>query len=244
MSAHVGTESPSSVSPFPQLTRRQEAYARAVATGMSYAEAFRQAGCVASTAGGMSNQISVLNRTPHVRARIAQLRILADQETVSTIAERMRWLRLIVQAEQEELSRLVADPCGNCWTDDLIAQAYVAHFAPTEFHDDRPPLPDPKKPRVDCPHCLGVGIQRVVLTPTDELSPAARALFKGVKQNSKGEIEIEMHDQLAAADMLNKLQSAYVTRSMNLNANVAVQIPTTSTPEEAMKLFAAFEGPP
>jgi phage terminase small subunit len=225
--------------PIPLLTRRQENYARCVAMGMSYAEAFRQAGCVASTYGSMSQQIQGLNKTLHVRQRIAELRERADAQTVSTIAERMLWLRLIVTADPEELSRVVHDPCGNCWPDVEIASAYAAHFAPCEL-GNRPALPDSTKPRIDCPHCMGAGTTRVVLTPTDELSPAARALFKGAKQNEKGVIEIQMHDQMAAAEMLNKLQSAYVTRSLNLNANVAVHAAREVKPEDLAGLLESF----
>jgi hypothetical protein len=222
------------------LTRRQEAYARCVALGLSYAEAFRQAGCVASTSGSQSAQIAALNRTPHVRARITELRGKADEETVSTIAERMAWLRLIVQANPEELTRVVRDPCDLCWPEAEVARAFAAHFMPCEFVEERPELPDTKRPRHDCERCRGSGFARVVLTPTDELSPAGRALFKGASQNEKGVIEIETHDQMAAAEMLNKLQSAYVTRSLNLNANVAVHAARDATPEDALKLFDAF----
>jgi len=109
--------------PMPKpLSRRMENYARCVAAGMSYAEAFRQAGCVASTAGSMSRQIGDMNRDPRVRARIAALRVKADEATVSTIAERMAWLRLIVTADPEELSRVVCDPCDLCWPDAEIAR--------------------------------------------------------------------------------------------------------------------------
>jgi|SRR5579863_356027 len=237
---------PAPLPPIPLLTRRQESYARCVASGMSYAEAFRQAGLVATTAGSRASQIQILNRTPHVRQRIAELRIRADQEIVSTIAERMAWLRLIIQADPEELSRVVHEPCGSCWPDAEIARAYSAHYAANPFNPDepRPAPPDSTKPRHDCPHCGGSGHSRVVITPTEELSPAARALFKGAKQNEKGVIEIQMHDQLAAADMLNKLQSAYVTRSLNLNANVAVHAARDADPSEALKLFDAFGGQP
>lgn len=224
----------------PSLTRRQEAYARCVAAGMSYAEAFRQAGCVASTSGSQSAQIAVLNRTPHVRARINELRARADEETVSTIAERMAWLRLIVQANPDELTRVLRSPCDLCWPEAEVARAYVAHFTPSPFAEERPELPDIKRPRHDCARCHGSGFASVVLTPTDELSPAGRALFKGAKQNEKGAIEIQMHDQVAAADMLNKLQSAYVTRSLNLNANVAVHAAREVRPEDLAGLLESF----
>jgi hypothetical protein len=213
-----------------------------VATGMSYAEAFRQAGCVASTAGSMSGQIQCLNRDPRVKARIAELKPAIDAETVSTIAERMAWLRLIIQANPDELSRVVCEPCDLCWPDARIAEAYTAYFTPHPFgaKDEPRELPDTKRPRSDCERCHGSGHMRVVLTPTAELSPAGRALFKGAMQNDKGVIEIETHDQMAAAEMLNKLQSAYVTRSLNLNANVAVHAARDAKPEDALRLFDAF----
>jgi phage terminase small subunit len=243
MDAPVTTVAAPALPPMPpSLTRRQENYARCVAAGMSYGEAFRQAGCVASTAGSRASQIAGFNRHPDVRARIIELRKLADQETVSTIAERMSWLRLIVTADPEELTRVVRDPCDLCWPDAEIARAYAAHFAPTPFDPERPrdALPDTTKPRHGCQRCLGEGSARVVLTPTEDWSPGARALFKGAKQNEKGVIEIQTHDQLAAAEMLNKLQSAYVTRSLNLNANVAVHAARDASPEDALKLFDAF----
>ncbi len=231
---------PPPLPPIPLLTRRQEAYARNVAVGMSYAEAFRQAGLNASSNLSMGNQIQELNRTAHVRARIAELRSNATERAASTVAERMAWLRLIVTADPNELTRTSIEPCDICWTDKDIAAAYAAHFAADHPFGERPSLPNTKLPRHDCKHCKGAGFTRVVITPTDQLSPEGRALYKGAKQNAKGEIEIQMHDQLAAAEMLNKLQSAYVTRSLNLNANVAVQAARDAAPEDALKLFEAF----
>lgn len=232
---------PATLPPPRPLTRRQENFARCVASGMSYAEAFRQAGCVASTAGSQSRQIQELKREPRVQVRIAELRVRADQEVVSTIAERMAWLKLIVSADPAEISRVVVVPCDLCWPEAEIATAFATYFTVSPFNEGEPRvLPDMTKPRHACQRCHGDGFGRVVLTPTDELTPAARALFKGAKQNEKGVIEIAMHDQVAAAEMLNKLQSAYVTRSLNLNANVAVHAARDASPEDAMRLFDAF----
>jgi hypothetical protein len=224
----------------PNLTRRQENYARCVASGLSYAEAFRQAGGVASTAASASSQIQILNRTPHVRARIIELRGKADEETVDNLKERMAWLRLIISADPAELSRIVTKPCGECWPDPMIAERYAAHFAPCPLLEERPALPDVQRPRHDCTGCEGAGIQRVVLTPTDELSPAGRALFMGASQDADGIIEIKTRDQGAAADMLNKLNSAYVQRSLNMNINASVQAARDVTAGDAARLFEAF----
>jgi hypothetical protein len=225
-----------------QLTERQERYARCVAAGMSFAEAFRTGGLKASTAGSQSRQIGDLNRNPLVVARIRELKIAADDDTVQALSERMAWLRLIISADPRELSRVVHNPCGNCWTDITLAEAITAHYAMHEF-GERPALPDETRPNPRCKHCEGDGVQRVVLTPTDELSPAGRALFKGAEQNEKGVIKIYMQDQLAAADMLNKLQSLYVTKSLNMNVNASVHAARDSRPEDALRLFEAFDAP-
>jgi hypothetical protein len=222
------------------LSQRMENYARCVGAGMSYAEAFRQSGCVASSTGSMSRQIGDMNRDPRVRARINELRSSANAEVVSTYAERMTWLRMIVMADPNELTRVVRDPCDLCWPEAEIAKSFVAHFTPSPFVSERPALPDTQKPRHDCVRCRGDGVSRVVLTPTDELSPEGRALFKGATQDKDGAIKVQMHDQAVAADMLNRMQSAYVTRSLNINANVAVQPARDASPEDALKLFESF----
>src|ERR1700691_2538178 len=98
---HVASPAlPVPLPPLPaNLTRRQENYARCVAAGMSYAEAFRQAGLVASTAGSQAQQIGSLNRHAGVRARIIELKPRADAEAISSVAERLAWLRLIINAK-------------------------------------------------------------------------------------------------------------------------------------------------
>jgi DNA-binding CsgD family transcriptional regulator len=237
------TAAPSVPAPLaPALTRRQENYARCVAHGMSYAEAFRQAGLVASTIGSQGAQISELNRNAKVVARINHLRALADTATESTLAERMAWLRLIISADPRELTRIVTVPCGACWSPLLIAEHWLAHFREETFHPDepRPDAPEPHKPRRDCDSCQGVGIQRVIVTPTDELSPSGRALFMGASQDEKGVIKVQMQDQQKAADMLNKMQSAYVQRTMNLNVNASVHAAKDAAPADVERLFEAF----
>jgi hypothetical protein len=225
------------------LTWRQEGYARCVAAGMSYSEAFRLGGCVATSPGSKSRQIADLNRHPGVTARIRELSEAADQDTVKALNDRMHWLRLIISARPEELTRIRVDACSFCWTDDAIARAVSEHYAGHPF-GERPPLPDETKPNDRCDHCKGDGIARVVLTPTDELSPAGRALFKGAMQDDKGVIKLYMQDQLAAADMLNKLQALYITKSLNLNLNATVPAARDVSTEDMGRLFSAFDSPP
>lgn len=77
-------------------------------------------------------------------------------------------------------------------------------------------------------------MRRVVVTPTDELSPAARMLLRSVRQKASGEIEIRMHDQLVASDQLNRMQGSYAPdRSLGLTAHVNVDFATMTLEQQA-----------
>lgn len=244
MDALTNTTAGPPAPPVPKaLTKRQENYARCVASGMSYGEAFREAGLVASTQGSRSAQIAILNRTAHVMARIHELRSRNDAVIEMTYAEKTTWLRLVIMADPAELERLVIDPCDICWSDQTLAEAMQAYYIPAgPFSVDelRPAMPDSTKPRDGCVHCRGSGVERYVHTPTDELSPAGRALYKGLTVDAQGRIRVLMRDQDAALDMLNRMHSSYVTRSLNINANMAVHAARDANPADALRLFDAF----
>lgn len=222
------------------LTERQEKFARALAQGVSYAEAWRVCGFTASSPGGRSKMIHDLAYHPGVKARVVELRKLADAEPIASIAERIAWLRLIVSADPAELSRVEYVPCDLCWPDARIAEMYARHFEPGPFDEERPALCDTKLPRIGCERCEGHGVKMSVVTPTELLSPAGRALFNGTKLDKQGNIIVLMKDQLAASDQLNKLQSAYVTKSLNINANMNVPPAKDASPVDALRLFDAF----
>lgn len=87
-----------------------------------------------------------------------------------------QWL-MIASADPSELVKVKAVPCGSCW----------------EELEDTAGLPvNPA-----CKRCDGEGHKRVSVTPTSELSPAARRLYAGAKQSKEG-IEVKMHDQISA----------------------------------------------
>lgn len=66
-----------------------------------------------------------------------------------------------------------------------------------------------RDPSPECPHCMGEGFVRVAPCDTTKLSPQALKLLKGVKQKADGSIEILMHDQMQARDMIIKMLGAY-----------------------------------
>lgn len=214
------------------LTKKQERFAQRLAASGNATESYRQTyRRLGSSAVALRQRAFVLAHTLAVAARVRQL--LADAAGDATIAARARMARLqaIVEADPAELVRIVAEPCKDCWP------AATASGAPSPSHDsgsNGAPLHGLQDaPRADCPSCRGHGARRVVVAPTDELSPAARMLLKGVRQKSTGEIEIRMHDQLAASDQLNRMQGAYAPdRSVGLTAHVNVDFARMSREEQ------------
>ena len=95
-------------------------------------------------------------------------------------------------------------------------------------------------PREDCTTCHGYGAQRLVITPTDQLSSAARRLIKGVKQKSDGSIEVQLHDAIAASDQLNRMQSVYVEKSLSISATVNMPALKDMTTEAALDFLESI----
>lgn len=58
-------------------------------------------------------------------------------------------------------------------------------------------------PNPDCPECFGEGVDRPVFKDTRLASPAARALYAGVKITKDG-MEVKMHSQLTALELIGK----------------------------------------
>lgn len=65
-----------------------------------------------------------------------------------------------------------------------------------------------KKPNPNCPSCAGAGQGRAVINDTRTLSPAARALYAGVKEGKDG-VEVKIHDKLTAGDKLFRHMGLY-----------------------------------
>jgi len=212
---------------------RQERFAQSVAGGSSYCAAYRDAGY--SHHDGNASRLAAV---PLVAARIRQLRTAAAEGRVQSIAARMDLLELIAHADPSELTRVVTDPCGECWDDHALAEAMGRALADPTLEQ-----PNVDKPRHDCERCRGRGVQRVVLTPTDELSAAGRALFVSAKQDKDGCITIQTRDQQAAIAELNRMQDGSLAASRSLNANVHmgfIRPATEFDPARLEELFASF----
>ncbi len=78
-----------------------------------------------------------------------------------------------------------------------------------------------RAPHPDCPECSGMGEGRNIIKDTRHYSPAAVALFAGVKETKDG-IEVKIHDQMRARDTLAKIRKLYEdTAAVTLNVDPA-----------------------
>jgi hypothetical protein len=212
---------------------RHEAYAQAVADGASYADAYRLAGYVENN-GNAYKPASI----PLVAVRIRMLKQAAAERRVQSIAARMDLLDAIIHTDTSEVARVVSTPCPGCWSDAAIADAMGRACAAGTA------LPNTNKPQPDCPACRGT--HRIYdITPTDELSAAGRAIFRGVKLTANG-LEPVFADRQAAIAELNKMQpnALAASRTMNANLNLNSFIPAAREPvsiEELNRLLESFK---
>jgi len=65
-----------------------------------------------------------------------------------------------------------------------------------------------REPHSDCPECFGIGIGETIIKDTRRLSPAAQALYAGVKEGKEG-LQVLMHSQEKARETLAKIYRMY-----------------------------------
>ena len=220
----------------PLQNPRYELFAVRVAAGSSYKDAYSEAFPNPTTSA--RHNASRLARDISVRARIQALTRAAAASTQHLIVERLQQLADIASADPSELARVVISPCKFCWptgpTGDMVLAAALDDAAAANA-----PMPDTNQPRGSCDLCGGHGVQRVELTPTDELSGQARRLMKSCRQKADGSVEVTTHDALAAMRLHAELSGWLVTQNANLNINANAPL-ATPAPVSADDVLSAF----
>lgn len=237
------------------LTPQQERFAQLCTELVNYSAAYRQAYNVGPNTNfrTIGNEASRTAAIPHVAARIRELADLAAAKScIPSLATRIQELREMEQANPDEILGLRWVNCRWCrgidhgyqWRDDVeYARACDEHL--------RMKQPPPKmdggfdyngtlEPVADCPHCWGVGERSFHLADTSKLTGGARRLYKGIKIKGNGDVEVLLHDQMQARDMLNRIMGAYK------DGNLAQQPPAgqavaaaaaAKTPEERQRAY-------
>jgi Terminase small subunit len=211
------------------LTKKRELFAQRLAALGNATEAYRRTyRRRGASPAALRVRAHELAHSSDVAARVRQLLAESAGDAVVATQARMARLQAIVEADPAELVRVVRVPCPACWP---AAEAQ----ANAEQGGEAAPLQGAQDaPREGCLACHGDGARQVVITPTDDLSPAARMLLKGVRQKATGEIEVRLHDQLTASDQLNRMQGSYAPdRSLGLTAHVNVDFSTMTLEQQA-----------
>jgi hypothetical protein len=225
---------PPAVIPPTELSERHERFVQELLTRDNIADAYlavypkttREAawshGCRLRARGDVQRRLRVLQAVAAERA------LIRPEVLIEALHE-------IATADPAEVTRTIRLPCADCWSDLALAEAIDAALA------SGGDMPDEHSPRKGCTRCLGLGLERVVNTPTHELRGAARRLYRGARMKSDGSVEVLMHDQMAASVELHKLLGMHIARSVNANVNVNVPAPKQLTAAEALAYIKSLK---
>ena len=227
----------------PILTARREKFAQHYFAHRDPSEAYKAAyGVRADTkASSIQTAGSKLRAEPDISQRLDELQAAAMSVTPSVFdaaAALEAWLE-IAQANPDELIGLRVGACRRCWGVDHQFQwkefEYVEALAEYErlerLGDKTAVWPDlaggfgyrfSADPHPDCPGCEGEGKERVVARDTSKLSPAARALYGGVKQTRNG-TEIVIADRQKALENATRMIGAFNDK-LRLDGSIAAML--------------------
>jgi phage terminase small subunit len=191
--------------------------------------AYIEAGYTAKSAATARACASRLLTNANVRTYLAQRTEAMFQNLAEQQSALMRALTFTAYADPRELVEHVRGACRYCWGkfnrwqytagewDGKMAEYVEKQERAAEKELSAPAEPDPKggtgynlnaDPNADCPECGGDGLGRTVVKDTRHLSPAALALYAGVKEGRDG-VEVKMADQMQAREMLAKIVKVY-----------------------------------
>lgn len=147
------------------------------------------------------------------------------------IAERLRLttndiahhLASIITADPGELIEFRRVCCRYCWGNGHLYQRtpqemrderdeYDKGLKESDDHDSLAEFNEAggigydarREPHPECPECFGEGEEKPFPKDTRLLSPAARALYAGLKINAQGGLEIKMHSKEKALEMYGR----------------------------------------
>lgn len=178
----------------------------------------------------------MLNK-PDVQSRISELIAEVFDSMNVEVAQVVRKLWDVVNADPNELVEMRRDCCRYCYGVDNKYQYTVGEWDDImeQYHDrledaeaERrrlPREPSPKggvgfnrqyPPVGDCPECNGEGVERVLFKDSRNLSPAAKELYAGAKVTRNG-IEILTHQRDKNLEMLGRYLAMF-TDNTNLRS--------------------------
>ncbi|HEU4457777.1 MAG TPA: terminase small subunit [Methylibium sp.] len=239
------------------LSPKQERFVAEYLIDLNASAAYRRAGYEATGNAAEVNGSRLL-RNAQVRAAIdaARAKVSAKLEITAERVVAEAWQILV--ADPRELVEHHVGSCRHCWgrafryqrTASEVERDRARHEAAAEgmLQAKRKAFDEQggggfdarREPNPECPECFGAGIGRTRVNDTRRLSPAAAALYAGVKQTRDGGTEVRMHDKLAAAEKLMRHLGLYDAVKANTVATEALLASAQgSLPDQARALLAA-----
>lgn len=244
------------------LTERQEAfcaeYAKTRSPGRAYRAAYDHPDDL--TAEDANKRGRAVMKSSNVMERIEDLIDAAAAQTVFTVGEALsRWL-MIATADPNELISLKVGACRYCHGEGhgyhCREREYVEALDKAEAMQragKTADLPDiaggfgydqTAVPHAECPECHGEGTWRCVPRDTEDLSPAGKALFAGVKMTNNGP-QILMADRMKALENACRIIGVFKDDAGlrgDLAKMVGVMALETTDPNEAAKRYVELVG--
>lgn len=239
-----------------QLTARQEAFCVYRAKGGkdasdAYRSAYNARGMKPAT---VNRRASELMATPHVRARIDELRQeVADRVTMEAADVLTNWIK-IATADPNELIQARRTCCRFCygvdhryqWTESELALEQAKAIQAGKAAPDASGgigFNATLDPYAYCPACFGEGISSVFVADTRKLKGAAKLLYAGVKRTKHG-VEIIMRDQDKALENIATYLGMFKNKTISPpggadNPIVSIRA-VTNDPTEASKIYQRF----
>lgn len=180
-----------------KLTAKQQRFVEEYLVDLNATQAAIRAGYSKKTA----SQIGEENlRKPDIQAAIQRrMDERSERLEIKTDDVLRKWWEL-VNADPRELVQYIRGACDGCWGGEIR----------DEINEH-------------CEKCGGRGKGHVVVSDTRDLSPAALALYAGVKVGRDG-IEVKMHDQMAALVNVAKHKGMFVERHEVSGAPIQVVV--------------------
>lgn len=223
-----------------QVTDKQEIFVREYMVDWNATQAAIRAGYSVESAGQLAYQ---LLQKPSVRSAIEALASARARRLGVDADELLRLWSSIVTMDANELSQHRRVSCHYCWGDGHqkqytpagLEKAQTAHERERERKlnasdgkediGDFPEYTDVwydkrKGPHPDCPECFGDGLSETYFADTRTLSPAALALYGGVKEGRDGMEFIGMTKE-KAMDNLARALGLFKEKEVEVNFNMA-----------------------
>lgn len=191
------------------FTAKQKTFVQEYLVDLNATQAAIRAGYKEKTA----RAIGAENLTkPNIQKAISEAQVKREQRTEITQDMVLERWWAIATANPNELTTLRRLCCRYCfgnnhdfqWVDaEEFEKAVQRELQAAKAEDREPELPSElggygfdrfNKPHPKCQKCNGEGLLDIHFSDTNDVSPAAKMLFSGVKQTTAG-IEIKMQDQ-------------------------------------------------